>query len=280
LIHTIEFNQLSTVLLDFVDNEEGFLYLRMAGAETAVNAIWAYLSAREGRGKKWGSQVRIPLAGRSPQYVAAAKHITYRTLRTRLLSGMVDLALIHPRLTVAEDSQRGFYLLTYEEEMPLGFFERLNQALSIPLKPEWATWLWQQGQQPQSFLILDQKAEWEGGQRVEKTILARASQLPITRLNSLGKVSCYAVLCSGRYKDAWLEIIRRQLALSIPLQKMPHLGDSYRYQNDPWAVYPYPEGWALYKGDDQLISASSLDYLLTEAKEHLGTYFTLEEKQQ
>src|SRR5687767_10875072 len=117
------------MLLDFVDHEEDFLYLRMAGAETTVNAIWAYLSAKEGRGKKWGSQVRIPLAGRSPQYVAAAKHITYRTLRTRLPSGMVDLTLIHPLLTVAEDNPRGFYLLSYEEGRPPGFFERLNQVL-------------------------------------------------------------------------------------------------------------------------------------------------------
>ena len=55
MIHTIKFGLLSAILLDFVDSNDGFLYLRMVGAETAVNAIWARLSAREHRGKKWGS---------------------------------------------------------------------------------------------------------------------------------------------------------------------------------------------------------------------------------
>jgi hypothetical protein len=32
---------MSAMLLDFVDDSEGFLFFRMCGPETVVNAIWA-----------------------------------------------------------------------------------------------------------------------------------------------------------------------------------------------------------------------------------------------
>jgi hypothetical protein len=278
VIHTINFGKLSAMLLDFVDSQDGFLFLRMVGAETAVNAIWARLSAREGRGKKWGSEVSIPLAGRSyPQYVAAQKHVTYRTLRTRLSSGMIDLALVHPILTVAEDSERGLYLLTYEQGLPSGFFDRLNKSLSIPLKPEWAPWLWEQGQKPQSFLALESRKVMEDGEYVEKPQLTEATQIPISRLDSLGGVACYAVHCNGRYRDAWLQIIRQQLDLGISLNKVPHGQGDFCYRNTTWAAYPTGDGWALHQGENRVAQAPSLNHLLTEARESLGLFFILQE---
>lgn len=210
MIHTLEFNQLSTMLLDFVDGDEGFLYLRLAGAETAVNAIWAYLSARESRGKKWGSQVRIPMAGRSPQYVSAAKQMTYRTLRTRLPSGMVDLAMMHPRLTVSEDKPVGFYLVTYEPGLPPNFYDRLNACLTIPLKPDWATWLWIQGQKPVTQSVINSSEPDENGAEVEDNPPAETTVTPIIQLSSLGTVVCYQVKTGERYKAAWLSVIRDQ----------------------------------------------------------------------
>ena len=111
-----------------------------------------------------------------------------------------------------------------DDGVPPGFFDRLNHALALPLKPEWANWLWEQGQQPQSFLVLEPKAEWEQGKRIEKTILTETTQIPITRMSSLGSVACYSVLCSGHYQEAWLAIIRRQLALSIPLNLVGDFG--------------------------------------------------------
>ncbi len=276
MIHTIKFNKLSAILLDFVDSYDGFLYLRIVGPETVVGAIWAKLSGKEGRGKKWSSEVSIPLAGQSyPQRVAAQKGVTYRTLRSRLPSGMVDLALVHPGLTVIEDSERGFYLLSYEPGVPAGFFERLNQSLSIPLKPVWAPWLWELGQQPQSFLSLETKREWEKGQPVERTQLVETTEMPISRLSSLGTVTCYTVHCQGRSRDAWLQIIRERLGLGIVLKKVPYSGGQ-RYLNDLWAACPTKEGWALHQGDEVVIQAPSLNHLLTEARESLGVYFILE----
>ena len=96
MIRTLKFNELAALCLDFVDHSDGFLYLRLVGSETGVNAIRAVLSARDGRGRKWG----IPVAGRaSLEYLATQKGVTCRTLRTRLPGGMIDLAMVHPRLT-------------------------------------------------------------------------------------------------------------------------------------------------------------------------------------
>lgn len=275
MIHTIQFGLLSAILLDFVDSRDGFLYLRLVGPETTVNAIWARLAAREYRGQKYSSEVKIPVAGRSyPEYVAQQKHVTYRTLRSRLPNGMIDLALVHPRLTVAEDDQQGLYLLTYEPDVPTGFFERLNKSLSIPLKAEWATWLWQQGQQPQSFSTLETKKVMEDGQYVEKPHLTEATQLPINRLTSLGSVACYSIRCNGRYRDAWLQIIRQQLGLAIRLRQE---GDD-RYRNGSWLACFIDDSWQLQKDDEPVVTAPSLIYLLTEARETLGLHFiTVEE---
>lgn len=280
MIHTLQFNLLSALALDFVDHNDGFLYLRMAGPEATVNAIWAHLSARETRGQKWSGAVQIPITGRSyPEYVAAQKRVTYRTLRRRLPSGMVDLAMVHPLLTVAEDTERGFYLLTYESDLPPGFFERLNKTLAIPLKPAWAAWLWEQGQQSQSRLTLVTKKGREGGQEVEKSELVETTETPITRLKSLGSVACYRVQGDGRYKDAWLQIIRAQLQLGISLRPAPHLGERH-YLNSRWAVYATPDEWVLQQADDRRLQAPSLNHLLTEARERLGLHLIIVEKRQ
>lgn len=275
MIHTIRFDELSAILLDFVDNSEGFLYLRMVGAEPAVNAIWARLSGNENRGKKWGSPVSIPVAGRSfPQYVAAQKHVSYRTLRTHLPSGTVDLALIHPLVTVAEDKEQGFYLLTYAVDLPPAFFDRLNKSLSIPLRPEWAAWLWEQGRQSQPLLTPETRPVREGGEVVKREVLTETTPLPIERLQSLGRVHCYSVRCDGPYRQAWLQIIRRQLDLGIRLKKT-----GQRYRNDNWVASPAADGWALRRDEEIVAQAPSLNHLLVTARETLGVHFIIEETQ-
>lgn len=285
MLHTITFGALSAILLDFVDHGDGFLYLRMAGAEPTVNAIWAKLSAKEGRGKKWNSPVQIPLPGQSyPKGVAAQKGTTYRTLRTRLPSGLIDLALLHPILTVAEDSERGFYLLTYEDGVPSGFFERLNRTLSIPLDPAWADWLWDQGQHPQSRFTLRTQTIYENGQPVEQEQLLETTDTPITRLDSLGHVDCYRVRCNEGYTQAWLQIIRDQLGLGIRLKAAPHpAGREPSYQNGPWCIQTFaaPEGsgWQLTYEGERLAQAPSLNHLVTQAREHLGLHFIIEQEE-
>jgi hypothetical protein len=275
VIHTISFNELAAMCLDFVDHNDGFFYLRLVGTETVVNAIWARLSAREGRGKKWNSTVQITIPGRSyPEYVAAEKGVTYRTLRSRLPNGMVDLAMVHPRLTVAEDSPQGFYLLTYETGLPESFFTRLNRSLSIPLKPAWAPWLWELGQESHSRLTLVTRSGWDGGKPTEQTELTETTNLPVTRRSGLGSVGCYRVQCAGQYKAAWLQLIRQQLDLGIRL----HPNGKQRYVADAWRVHRQGEAWLLFREEERLLTAPSLNYLLVEARETLGLHFIVTEE--
>ena len=93
-MYKIEFQTLATLALDFVDHRDGFLYLLFVGDEVTNNAIWAHLSAKETRGRKWSSAIKITTPGGTiPEYVAAQKRVTYRTLHTRLPSGLIDLAM-------------------------------------------------------------------------------------------------------------------------------------------------------------------------------------------
>ncbi len=147
MIGTIIFAEMKCILLDYCgSSNEGVRFLRYVGDETVVNAIWARLVSKETREKAYTSGVTLSLPGQQyPENIALEKW-TYKTLRTRLPSGLVDLALIHPMLTVSEDNEAGFYILTYSDGVPSGFIERLNRSLALPLQPEWAPWLLTAGQ--------------------------------------------------------------------------------------------------------------------------------------
>ena len=190
MFHTIEFGRLSAILVDFIDHTDGLLFLRLVGPEPTINAIWARLSAREYRGQKWKTGVIIPIPGRSyPERVGLAKQITYRTLRQRLPSGMIDLAMVHPSLTVSEDKPEGFYLLTYESGRPTGFYDRLNACLTIPLKPDWAAWLWTQGQRPFTRFVNDAREPGERGVVVRKRSPSPSGYKPLGALAMLSELA-------------------------------------------------------------------------------------------
>lgn len=279
---TIHFNELSAILLDVVDgsySEGGFLYLRLVGEEPTVNAIWSRLSAREYREKKYDSGVQVEIPGRQyPEYLAAQK-VVYKTLRTRLPTGLIDLAMIHPRLTVSEDSEQGFLLLTYERGVPSGFLARLNRCLSIPLKDDWQAWLWREGQKQQSWLTIERKETPGNGQVVQEQ-LVQTHHIPITRYESRGQVACYRVGTAGPYKEAWLQIIRQQARLGVHLSVIPEstTGKTSYYHSD-WTLLQDDQialgHWRLdHLGQTQL-AAPSLEHLLTAAREQLGIPFVI-----
>lgn len=272
-MYTIEFKKLSTILLDFIDHNDGFLYLRMVGIEATVNAIWAKLSAKDGRGQKWQSPVSIPNSGNNySTSVVAQKGVKYRTLRTRLPNGMIDIAMVHPDLTVSEDNSKGFYLLSYDDGVPPGFYNRLNRCLQIPIQPEWTEWLWKYGLQTQSFLKLEPYTQWEAGQRVEKKRVVEATRMPILKRDSLGTVFCYIVQCDEDYQIAWLQIIRNQLNLSVKLK----LVSDGIHTNGDWSVEEKLAKWKLMRGDEVLLSdIATLNYLMTQARDEFGVSFEL-----
>jgi hypothetical protein len=270
----LEFKQLQAMALDFVDEADGFLFFRMAGPETVCNAILAYLSRHDKKKNKYGSKVLIwpPWSPREPERVMTAKGFSYRTLRTRLPGGMVDLAMIHPQLTVMEDTER-FWLLTYETGAPANFFGRLNKALPIPLKQDWPAWLWELGQQPHSWQTLEERRVYEDGQPVTKQELVEVTRTPITRLESLGQAKCYRVDCGGLYEECWLQIIRAKLGLGRVLQSE---GNNL-YLGTGFVVSGTGEEWSLRRNEEVLLRAPSLDFLLARARRTLGEHFVLDQ---
>jgi hypothetical protein len=107
---------------------------------------------------------------------------------------------------------------------------------------------------------------------VDKEALTETTQLPIERLQRLGRVHCYSVKCDGRYRAAWLQLIRQQLKLRIRLQQA-----GKRYLNNRWVALPVTGGWALRHGEEIAVQAPSLNHLLTKARESLGVHFIIEE---
>jgi hypothetical protein len=254
----------------------------MVGTETVVNAISAELVSKGRRGKRWESNVSLHIprpGGQHVESVVGQKGANYRILRTRLSNGIVDVAIVHSLMTVVEDTEQSFYLLSYEGGIPAGFFHRLNRVLSLPLKPEWEPWLWEQGQKAREIQFLEPRTGWEsGGYEVKKLKLMRLSLTPITRLNGLGSVTGYIVYCSGRYKEAWLDIIRKQLQLGVVLKKAgPSEQEHCPYLNGKWAARPTEEGWTLYQEDRAMLTAPSLEWLLLQARTEINTFFILDE---
>ena len=275
MFERIEFDSIQAMLLDFVDQGDGFLYLRMVGEEPSVNAIWARLSARETRTKKYSSHVTIPTSDQTGTVYVAAQKARYKTLRTRLPSGLIDLMMVHPRLTVAEDSYKGFYLLTYDTGTPVHFFDRLNRTLSIPLQPDWADWLWTVGQQEQSFSTIIKRTVKEGGIEVEKSLFEEVARLPIKPLDRMGSAQVYSVRTAEYYRDAWLQIIRTELDVATRLDGNADLG--WR-SNDEWSVCQTGEQWQLRQFTETVLTATALPQLLTQADVEFGLHLSLEDQ--
>lgn len=266
MIYTARFKKLTTAVLDFVPDDDGFYYLRMVGFEIVVNAIWARLSARDSRGPAYSSGVSLCSGDGYEKGASAGKGVRYRTIRSRLPGGMVDLAMIHPLLTVSEDSLAGFHLLSYDEDIPRGFFHRLNRSLAVPLLPEWEIWLWSAGQELQSFKSLKKDYTWNAGERVETEVLTEVDLTPIQSKDGLGEVRCYQVVCCGKYREAWLKIIREQLGLRVLLDRH----DQWHFSSGPWTVYYEDDLWQVARGGEPLAVGASLDLALVRAREKLG----------
>jgi hypothetical protein len=279
VLNIVRFQELSAIALDFIDDNNGFLYFRMAGLETVVNAISAQLLAKDKREKRWDNGVAFYTSGAAPALsVAGQKAVNYRVLRTRLPGGAIDMAIVHPHLTLVEDTSERFYLLSYEAGIPANFFGRLNRVLSIPLKQEWTPWLWNEGRRLQSWPDLEPAPLW-GGRRSETLLqVTWLDATPIDIVHNQGLATCYLVRCSGRYKDAWLHLIRQQLNLGVVLNKVVSPYGETHYLNGKWSALPSQDGWTLYRESHPVTQAPSLDHLVIQAERDTGTYFIVQER--
>jgi len=135
-----------TPALAIDDVDETLVYLEMVGAKQSVKANWAALV---GGGKvHWLGRKRIRLDGMK-------EHVK---IQATLPCGWANHILIHKQASLKEmNPEQPFYLLDDgTQPIPPLFYPMLNKCLALPLLPEWAGYLWENGRAHQLITLLDE----------------------------------------------------------------------------------------------------------------------------
>ena len=135
-----------TPALAIDDVDDTLVYLEMVGAKQSVKANWAALV---GGGKvHWLGRKRIHMEGMKA-------HVK---LQATLPCGWVNHILIHKQASLKEmNPEQPFYLLDDgQQPIPPLFYPMLNKCLALPLLPEWAGYLWENGRQCNLVILLDE----------------------------------------------------------------------------------------------------------------------------
>ena len=123
------------------------LCLVMIGVKEAVKASWATLAAAK-------NTQPLEIKGiNQNEFFLDQGWKNYLTLRTKLPNGLVEWAVINKKCTNTPPRAEHFYrlapmeesLIRYPDERPAGFYTSLDQAISIPILPQWEGYLWQEG---------------------------------------------------------------------------------------------------------------------------------------
>ena len=135
-----------TPALAIDDVDETLVYLEMVGAKQSVKANWAALV---GGGKvHWLGRKRIRLDGMK-------EHVK---IQATLPCGWANHILIHKQASLKEmNPEQPFYLLDDgTQPIPPLFYPMLNKCLALPLLPEWAGYLWENGRVRELITLLDE----------------------------------------------------------------------------------------------------------------------------
>ncbi|MAT98685.1 MAG: hypothetical protein CL608_16200 [Anaerolineaceae bacterium] len=135
-----------TPALAIDDVDETLVYLEMVGAKQSVKANWAALV---GGGKvHWLGRKRIRLDGMK-------EHVK---IQATLPCGWAHHILIHKQASLKEmNPEQPFYLLDNgTQPIPPLFYRMLNKCLALPLLPEWAEYLWENGRLCNLIILLDE----------------------------------------------------------------------------------------------------------------------------
>jgi hypothetical protein len=134
--------------IDHVD--ETLVYLEMVGAKQSVKANWAALVGGGGGNSRvhWLGRKRIRLDGMK-------EHVK---IQATLPCGWANHILIHKQASLKEmNPEQPFYLLDDgTQPIPPLFYPMLNKCLALPLLPEWAGYLWENGRAHKLITLLDE----------------------------------------------------------------------------------------------------------------------------
>lgn len=122
-----------TIVLD--EHKHTLIYFEMLGSKQAVKANWAALV---------GSGKSHVIDGHTIQLEGMKHHIK---AQATLPCGWSNQILIHKQASLQElNPKEPFYLLDDgQQPIPPLFYAMLNKCLALPLLPDWAHYLWQQG---------------------------------------------------------------------------------------------------------------------------------------
>ncbi|MFQ5401547.1 MAG: hypothetical protein ACE5E7_18355 [Anaerolineae bacterium] len=134
-----------------IDNvDDTLVYLEMVGAKQSVKANWAALVGGGGGNSRvhWLDRKRIRLDGMK-------EHVK---IQATLPCGWADHILIHKQASLKEmNPEQPFYLLDDgTRPIPPLFYAMLNKCLALPLLPEWAEYLWENGRERSLITLLDE----------------------------------------------------------------------------------------------------------------------------
>jgi hypothetical protein len=128
------------------DVGDTLVYLEMVGVKQSVKANWAALV---GGGKvHWLGRKRVSLEGMK-------EHVK---IQSTLPCGWANHILIHKQASLKEmNPEQPFYLLDDgTQPIPPLFYPMLNKCLALPLLPDWAEYLWENGRERSLISLLDE----------------------------------------------------------------------------------------------------------------------------
>jgi len=258
----LEFDGTTNVLKQLVMEGNIVWHIGFFGLEIAAKRFISRLTNGSYRGKPaecnvWADGKQIALAPLKKKKksvpVAGENGETY-----------LDVTLTHPMLwpdhkDVDEKSFRLLSLAT-DDGMPSHFFEWLKIQLDIPLKPEWAEWLWADGLTGKGFCTTINKAG---------TAITYQHREPIKKIQGMG-CNVYRIHTDIEYQEVWLENWRKHFNLqpeTLVLQRGGELVSESYTVKQVGKVYQFFENANL---DKSLFEADNFALLYIKARQEWG----------
>lgn len=147
LVGSVSFGGLRAYCVGYAvdaDQDDHVIYLALVGYRTAVRGVWAALLEHK----------PIEIAG---QLFRRAEGAYVHRAVPLPESGLENMALLHHQASVTQlEPNQPFYLLNDSDDSPYTrFFAMLNRAVVAPMLPQWAEWLWHEGQNKELITQLE-----------------------------------------------------------------------------------------------------------------------------
>jgi len=261
---TIEYRGNKSFILGFAwEKPNEALAIEIYGPESIASALCHHLVKSEMRAEAFKTETLIKDGS------GAARHLALSTGRFRFKPKLItngkarwaQMILFADKLRPSNNDD--FYFLK-DLCQPDWFFKRLSNVCPIPLRPEWAGWLWARGNQNVRVKYVN-----PGGistdKKAQPPFLAEETVTPISKLGGEG-LDVFRIRTKGtldEYKLAWLEVIWAELGLSEKMYPV-----STGYANSTLQIAQVEKELVLTekKTGKQLAKGDSLEWLVVRSR--------------